>query len=140
MAERVKASFVEPMLLLRSEELPDDDAWLKELKLDGYRALAIKTGGNVQLRSRNDNDFTGRLCAAGIVTLNVACICCSRRGRYKVTRLIDQHGASMNLALLRDVLSKDCPRRLGSAMNPCGACFPDRVAIEKAMESDRREY
>jgi len=35
MAERVKASFVEPMLLLRSEELPGDDAWLKELKLDG---------------------------------------------------------------------------------------------------------
>ena len=60
MAQKVKSSFVEPMLLLRSEELPDDDAWLKELKLDGYRALAIKTGGNVQLRSRNNNDFTGR--------------------------------------------------------------------------------
>ena len=56
----VKAYFVEPMLLLRSGELPDDDAWLKELKLDGYRALAIKTGGDVRLRSRNDNDFTVR--------------------------------------------------------------------------------
>jgi bifunctional non-homologous end joining protein LigD len=29
-----------------------------ELKLDGYRALAIKSGGKVQLRSRNDNDFS----------------------------------------------------------------------------------
>jgi len=38
MAQRVKASFVEPMLLLRSGELPDDDAWLKELKLDGLFA------------------------------------------------------------------------------------------------------
>ena len=31
-----------------------------ELKLDGYRALAIKTGGSVQLRSRNNNDLGGR--------------------------------------------------------------------------------
>ena len=59
-SEKVKASFVEPMLLLRSNELPDDDSWIKELKLDGYRALAIKTDGKVQLRSRNDKDFTIR--------------------------------------------------------------------------------
>jgi hypothetical protein len=30
------------------------------LKLDGYRALAIKTTAEVQLRSRNDNDFSLR--------------------------------------------------------------------------------
>src|SRR6478609_10151093 len=47
------------MLLLRKDQLPDDPNWLLELKLDGYRALAIKTGGSVQLRSRNDNDFNG---------------------------------------------------------------------------------
>ncbi len=51
------------MLLLRSADLPDDDAWLKELKLDGYRALAIKSSGKVELRSRNDNDFTARYAA-----------------------------------------------------------------------------
>src|SRR5262245_32362505 len=48
------------MLLLRTEKLPEGPDWLYELKLDGYRALAIKTGGKLQLRSRNDNDFTGR--------------------------------------------------------------------------------
>jgi len=32
----------------------------EELKLDGYRALAIKTGGKVYLRSRNDNNFNPR--------------------------------------------------------------------------------
>ena len=39
---RSKAHFVEPMLLLRKEQLPDDPNWLLELKLDGYRALAIQ--------------------------------------------------------------------------------------------------
>ena len=59
MTQKVKAAFVEPMLLLRSSELPDGEEWLHELKWDGYRALAIKTAGKAQLRSRNDNDFSG---------------------------------------------------------------------------------
>jgi bifunctional non-homologous end joining protein LigD len=54
------ARFVEPMLLLRTEELPEGPNWCYELKLDGYRAIAIKTGGEVFLRSRNDNDFNSR--------------------------------------------------------------------------------
>jgi ATP-dependent DNA ligase len=31
------------MLLLRAEWLPEGPDWLYELKLDGYRALAIKS-------------------------------------------------------------------------------------------------
>jgi ATP-dependent DNA ligase len=31
-----------------------------EIKLDGYRALAFKTGGKLSIRSRNDNDFALR--------------------------------------------------------------------------------
>jgi bifunctional non-homologous end joining protein LigD len=57
---RAKAAFIEPMLLLRTEMLTESAEWLYELKLDGYRALAIKTGAKVQLRSRNDNDFSLR--------------------------------------------------------------------------------
>ena len=55
-----KAKFIAPMLLLRTEKLPDGPEWLVELKLDGYRSVAIKTGGTVKLRSRNDKDFTAR--------------------------------------------------------------------------------
>jgi ATP-dependent DNA ligase len=57
---KVAAAFVEPMLLLRKEKLPEGPDWLYEVKLDGYRALAIKTGKKVRLRSRYDNDFNQR--------------------------------------------------------------------------------
>jgi ATP-dependent DNA ligase len=57
---KLKAHFIEPMLLLRTDKLPEASGWLHELKFDGYRAVAIKTGGRLQLRSRNDNDFGAR--------------------------------------------------------------------------------
>src|ERR1051326_3510357 len=47
------------MLLLRTERLSEGSQWTYELKLDGYRALAIKAAGKLQLRSRNNNDFNG---------------------------------------------------------------------------------
>jgi len=45
------------MLLLATASLPEAAGWAYELKLDGYRAVAFKTGGRVQLRSRNNKDF-----------------------------------------------------------------------------------
>jgi DNA ligase D-like protein (predicted ligase) len=60
LAARTRARFIEPMLLLRTEILPDDSRWLYQLKLDGYRAVAFKSGKKLHLRSRNDNDFSLR--------------------------------------------------------------------------------
>lgn len=61
MVQRVKARFIEPMLLLRTDALPDDPSRCAyQLKFDGYRAIAFKTDGRIHLRSRNDNDFSGR--------------------------------------------------------------------------------
>jgi DNA ligase D-like protein (predicted ligase) len=48
------------MLLLRAEKLPQGMEWTYEIKLDGYRAIAFRAAGKVQLRSRNDNDFSAR--------------------------------------------------------------------------------
>jgi bifunctional non-homologous end joining protein LigD len=57
---RTSATFIEPMLLLRKETLPADSSrWEYQLKLDGFRAIAFKTGSKVHLRSRNNKDFAG---------------------------------------------------------------------------------
>jgi ATP-dependent DNA ligase len=45
------AAFVEPMECLAVSKLPDDSQWLYEIKLDGYRALAVQSNG-VTLLSR----------------------------------------------------------------------------------------
>ena len=55
---RKPPTFVTPMPALAVKELPEGDEWLYELKWDGYRALLIKDGDDVQIRSRNDKDLT----------------------------------------------------------------------------------
>ena len=62
-AGQTKARFFEPMLLQRSNSLPEGANWAYEVKLDGYRALAIKTSGRVQLRSRHNKDFNTKYAA-----------------------------------------------------------------------------
>src|SRR4051794_12988999 len=51
------------MLLVKTDKLPEGNEWLYELKHDGYRGIAFKTGGKLYLRSRNDNDFSARYAA-----------------------------------------------------------------------------
>jgi bifunctional non-homologous end joining protein LigD len=41
-------------------DLPDGSKWEYELKLDGYRAIAVKRCGRILLFSRNGRDFTQR--------------------------------------------------------------------------------
>jgi ATP-dependent DNA ligase len=55
-----KARFIEPMLVQRVSSLPEGPQWSYEVKLDGYRALAIKANGKVLLRSRNNKDFNSK--------------------------------------------------------------------------------
>src|SRR5260221_3428923 len=50
------ANFIEPMMARLVEKLPTGK-WIYELKFDGYRALAFKTGQEVRLVSRNRVGF-----------------------------------------------------------------------------------
>jgi bifunctional non-homologous end joining protein LigD len=54
----MRARFIPPMAAELVDRLPEGDDWMYELKLDGYRALVIKNGDRVELRSRNDKDLT----------------------------------------------------------------------------------
>ncbi len=57
---KAKLEFVEPMLAKPSSTLPDEAGWSYEIKLDGYRALAIREAKRTQLLSRRGNDLEDR--------------------------------------------------------------------------------
>jgi bifunctional non-homologous end joining protein LigD len=49
-----------PMLATLTESVPKGDGWLHEIKWDGYRIVATVSGGEPELRSRKDQDYTKR--------------------------------------------------------------------------------
>jgi bifunctional non-homologous end joining protein LigD len=53
--------FLSPQLAQQAESPPANDGWLHELKLDGYRIQARKSGTKVQLLTRKGLDWTHRM-------------------------------------------------------------------------------
>src|SRR5438477_5725143 len=53
------AAFIEPMDCLAVTKLPDSANWVWEIKIDGYRAIAVKTD-HVNLYSRTRNSFNSK--------------------------------------------------------------------------------
>src|SRR6185312_14600425 len=51
--------FIKPMTATLVQTVPEGQDWMYEVKLDGYRALILKSGSHVQIRSRNDKSLSG---------------------------------------------------------------------------------
>src|SRR5439155_13942902 len=51
------ASFIEPMECVAVSKVHDGPQWIYEIKLDGYRAVGIKSERGVRLLSRRNNSF-----------------------------------------------------------------------------------
>jgi bifunctional non-homologous end joining protein LigD len=54
-------AFIPPQLAIESDAPPDGVSWLHEIKLDGYRIQARKSGSRVQLLTRKGLDWTHRM-------------------------------------------------------------------------------
>src|SRR3981189_1131734 len=52
--------FIPPCLPTKAPSPPSGDAWLHEIKHDGFRVIARKDGDRVKLYSRPGNDLTAR--------------------------------------------------------------------------------
>jgi len=54
------AGFVPPCLPTKAQQPPSGEAWLHEIKHDGFRVIARRSGTKVRLYSRPGNDLTHR--------------------------------------------------------------------------------
>jgi bifunctional non-homologous end joining protein LigD len=56
----MRPGFIPPCLPTKAQQPPSGDAWLHEIKHDGFRVIARKDGTRVRLYSRPGNDLTYR--------------------------------------------------------------------------------
>lgn len=57
-ASKTIIPFTPPMECLPVSRIPEGETWIYELKLDGYRAQAVRDGAGVRLLSRRGKDLT----------------------------------------------------------------------------------
>ncbi len=61
-----RIEFTEPMLAESVSKLPEGNQWQYEIKLDGYRALALKAQEGVLLLSRRNNVLNSQFADKGL--------------------------------------------------------------------------
>ncbi len=54
---------ISPQLAMLSEQPPQGEEWIHEIKFDGYRLLAFLNDGDVNLRTRTNQDWTAKFSA-----------------------------------------------------------------------------
>lgn len=50
--------FISPMLLHKADQPFNDDSWITELKLDGFRCIWTKFYNKVRIYTRHNNEIT----------------------------------------------------------------------------------
>ena len=65
-----------------------------------------------------------------LTTLDIACHRCERRGRFSLSRLIEEHGADMALPDLWESRADDCPNAHTTALHSrCAIYYPQLPAL-----------
>ncbi len=76
---------------------------------------------------------TGSLSLAQIADrqsmLEVRCTKCDRRGRYRISTLIERYGADFAGPDLREKLSADCKKHEVAEYERCDLHFPDMLKV-----------
>ena len=93
-------AFIEPMAAKVVDALPEGEQWIYEVKFDGYRALLLKDGGHVQIRSRNDNSLTATYPSIAAAAMNLKADSALLDGEIvAMTRKADPHSRHSNIDL-----------------------------------------
>ena len=128
-------TFVPPMAARLVQTLPEGDQWLYEVKFDGYRALLLKAGRQVQLRSRRDNDLTreypqlqaaGARIHAGSAVLDGEIVALGADGRPSFQALQNRGGRTGHTIVFYafDVLNLDGEDLMGQPLEARRARLP----------------
>ena len=71
--KEIQPTFLKPQLAQESLVPPEGDAWIHELKLDGYRMQARKEGTKVQMLTRSGLDWTERIPSIAAAVAQLRC-------------------------------------------------------------------
>lgn len=93
-------SFIEPCLATLAREAPNGDAWVHEIKYDGYRIQAHLRDGDVRLYTRKGLDWTSRFAA---IAKSLAALGVNSAIFDGEVIVEDEHGVS-NFVMLVDAL------------------------------------
>ena len=96
-------TFSEPMLAKLVQEVPEGNEWNYEIKLDGFRALAIKKRGRLTLYSRRGNQLTSQFPALASAlkqledgtTLDGEIVALDKQGRPSFNALQNRRGGEL---------------------------------------------
>jgi hypothetical protein len=145
---KTEASFLEPMDCLSVSKLPAGLGWIWEIKLDGYRALAVKSGSGLTLLSRRRKSLNRQFpniveALADLPAGTVVLIRSLGRGRAVRDNHVPDRAAGVKEVFVdRGRYQMAVQQRTDvEAKRPGGTAHPDvfsRTVLNHAIEADSR--